>query len=318
MSIALPRPKSLFGYDVVGPLGEGNAHPLYVVCHPETGQLHALKHTVRKTDKDAELIEQLQSEFEASKHFRSPFLRKCVDLKINKKLLGAPTEAALIMELVDGEALENVTLKPVDLINVFMQVARALAALHHLRFVHCQVKPHHILVSSDGSAKLIDFSHVCKIGGLQANSAGMSEFIAPEQARCKAVSELTDIYNFGATLYWALTRHRVPSLLTVKEADWESLKEQPYPSPRELNPEIPEPLSKLAMWCCRFSVGSRPPDMNMVIGGLETVSKAVEAAAPPAPVLLPTPKPEPRVAPRHRNRSTGGVVHPLSFGSDGD
>jgi len=115
-------------------------------------------------------------------------------------------------------------------------------------------------------------------------------------------------------MYWALTRHRVPTLLTVKEADWESLKDQPYPSPHQLNPQVPEPLSKLVMWCCQFSLGSRPADMNMVVAGLEKVAQAVaekilEAATPP-PQLDAVPSPEIHPA---KPRRAGVVSHPLDF-----
>src|SRR5579859_578531 len=107
MSIGIPRPKSLFGYDVVGTLGEVAAHQLYVVCDPKSGQLYAMKYAARKADKDLELIDQMNLEFEVCKPIRSTFVRRCIDLKVNKKLLGGPTEAALILELVDGETLDS-------------------------------------------------------------------------------------------------------------------------------------------------------------------------------------------------------------------
>jgi len=144
----------------------------------------------------------------------------------------------------------------------------------------------------------------------------MSEFIAPEQVQCKSLSEVTDIYNFGATLYWALTHHRVPSFLTVKESEWDSLIEQPYPTPHMLNPQVPEPLSKLTMWCCQVSFGSRPKDMNMVIGGLETVAKAIQAATPaPPPAPTPASVRQGQAARSARPPSRASrVAHPLSFG----
>src|SRR6202011_4672763 len=100
-------PKSLFGYDVVSRLGEGAGSILYVVCDPQSGQLYALKHVVRKTEKDIRFIEQLQTEFEMSRSFRHPVLRKSIDLKINKKLLGGITDAGLVLELVDGTPLDQ-------------------------------------------------------------------------------------------------------------------------------------------------------------------------------------------------------------------
>src|SRR2546423_777654 len=96
LSTVATLPPSLFGYDIVSRLGEGAGSVLYVVCDPKSAQLYALKHVVRKTDKDMRFIEQLQNEFEASRAFRHPVLRKCIDLKINKKLLGGITDAGLV------------------------------------------------------------------------------------------------------------------------------------------------------------------------------------------------------------------------------
>lgn len=276
MTLYTSRPKTLFGYDVVSRLGEGAGSHLYVVCDSQTGQLYALKHVVRRYEKDIRYIQQLQNEFEVSRQFRSPILRKCIDLKITKKLLGGPSEAALVMELVDGEPLEKLPLlPPKELTDVFLQVARGLSQLHRQMLVHCDLKPHNILVSPDGSVKIIDFGQCCRTGTIKERVQGTPDFIAPEQVRLKPVTFQTDVYNFGATLYWALTGQRIPTLFTVPKREWDTLKEQTYPSPSELNHSVPEPLSKLAMWCCKLSLGSRPADMNMVVAGLEKIKAAL-------------------------------------------
>jgi len=276
-------PKTLFGYDVVSPLGEGAGSALYVVCDPESGQLYALKHVLRKTDKDIRFIEQLQTEFEMSRAFRHPVLRKCIDLKINKKLLGGITDAALVLELVDGTPLDQQPLLATPkLIDVFMQVASGLASLHHLRLVHCDLKPSNIMTCPDGQVKLIDFGQACKNGTVKERVQGTPDFIAPEQVRLKAVEARTDIFNFGATLYWALSGRRIPTLYTVEKDERRQLKLQNYPSPHDLNAAVPEPLSKLAMWCSSFSIGSRPKDMATVSTGLQKISELLQANNRPA------------------------------------
>jgi serine/threonine-protein kinase len=302
-------PKSLFGYDIVSRLAEGAGSTLYVVCNPENGQLYVLKHVVRKTEKDIRFIEQLQNEFEVSRHFRHPVLRKCIDLKITKRLLGGITEAGLVMELIDGTTLDQQPLLPVPkLLDVFMQVAHGLWSMHHLRLVHCDLKPSNILTCADGQVKLIDFGQTCKNGTLKERVQGTPDFIAPEQVRLKAVDAQTDVFNFGATLYWALTGTKIPTLYTVPKSQWSSLKEQRYPSPHDLVPAVPEPLSKLTMWCCKLSRGSRPADMEKVVSGLQAVIEsirptietepAVDLAAEPSDA--PAPPPPPATAPRKR------------------
>jgi serine/threonine-protein kinase len=299
-------PASLYGYDVVSRLGEGAGSVLYVVCDPKSGQLYCLKHVVRKAEKDVRFIEQLQNEFEISRHFRHPVLRKCVDLKTTKKLLGGITEAALVMELVDGTPLDQLPRLPIPrIVEVFLEVANALGSLHYTKLVHCDLKPSNILVCPDGKVKLIDFGQACKNGTVKDRIQGTPDFIAPEQVRLKAVSHQTDIFNFGATLYWALTGTRIPTLFNSTKDEWRDIKEQKFPTPRELNVEIPEPLSRLAMWCCKVSLGSRPNDMGTVIAGLKTVQDALRAAAAPAPTAVKTEEAAPaapgRPAPRKRS-----------------
>src|SRR5450432_178406 len=80
-------PQHLFGYDVVDFLGEGAGSHIYVVSNPATHQLYALKHVVRKEEKDIRFVEQLEAEFEVSRQFRSPHLRRALELKINKTIL---------------------------------------------------------------------------------------------------------------------------------------------------------------------------------------------------------------------------------------
>lgn len=268
----MPSHDTLFGYDIVSRLGEGAGSVIYAVCNPEDSQIYAMKHVIRKTDKDLRFIAQLQNEFEVSRQFRHPVLRKCIDLKITKKLLSGPSEAALVMELVDGTPLDGQPLLPIrELLDVLAQTAGGLAALHHLRFIHCDLKPSNILICPDGQVKLIDFGQACKSGTVKERVQGTPDFIAPEQVRLKAVDPQTDIFNFGATLYWALTGRRIPTLYTVAKKEWHELKEQQYPTPHELNPSVPEPLSKLAMWCCKISRGSRPADIAMVAAGLKKI-----------------------------------------------
>jgi serine/threonine-protein kinase len=279
-------PQTLFGYDVVSRLGEGAGSVLYVVCDSKSGQVYALKHVIRKSDKDLRFIEQLQNELEMCRAFRHPVLRKCIDLKINKKLLGGITEAGLVLELVDGTPLDQQPLLAMPkLVDVFTQVASGLASLHHLRLVHCDLKPSNIMICPDGQVKLIDFGQTCKNGTVKERVQGTPDFIAPEQVRLKAVEARTDIFNFGATLYWALTGRRIPTLYTSPKSEWRELKEQHYPSPRELNPLVPEPLSKLAMWCSKMSIGSRPTDMATVSTGLQTISQLLSKVKSPPNVI---------------------------------
>src|SRR5690349_8852198 len=96
----------LLHYDIIDRLGEGAGSVIYAVRDPNTGRTYALKHVLRKKDKDVRFIEQMETEYEVSHQFNHPNLRKSFELKINKTLLLKKTEAFLTMELFDGKSLE--------------------------------------------------------------------------------------------------------------------------------------------------------------------------------------------------------------------
>jgi eukaryotic-like serine/threonine-protein kinase len=263
-------PKSLFGYEVVDRLGEGAHSHIYVVSDPKTSQLYALKHVIPTEEKHSRFIEQLETEFKVSRPFRHPGLRKCLDLKIKKKLFGGVAEAMLLMELVDGIPLDRQCPEDiVEIVGVFLKVSHALGAIHHYRMLHCDTKPGNILREPNGNVRLIDFGQACMVGTVKDRVQGTPDFIAPEQARCRALHYCTDVYNLGASLYWALTGGRkIPTLLTIAREQRDVLKEQTFPHPAEINPRVPQKLSEFVMDCVNLKPAYRPQTMDEVIAGL--------------------------------------------------
>jgi eukaryotic-like serine/threonine-protein kinase len=273
-------PKSLFGYDVLDFIGEGAGSRIYAVSRPESGQIYALKHVTRKSEKDLRFIEQLENEFAVSKKFTHPGLRRSVDVKVNHSLLRKPTEAVLVMELFDGMPLETLDLRdPGKTVDIFIQVAEALDALHSLGYVHCDLKPNNILVDANGVAKVIDFGQACPVGTAKKRIQGTPDFIAPEQVKCEPVSIRTDVFNFGATLYWALCGRSLPTLFTLKKSENSFLFDDIMATPASLNPRVPESLSNLVMECVKSNPAKRPADLKEVARRLEIMRHSMRKQA---------------------------------------
>ncbi len=263
-------PKTLFGYDVISRIGEGAASQIYAVNDHKSGQVYALKHVVRKVDKDERYVGQVLNEYEVGKACKHKTLRKIIDLKTIKKFLGPVMEVALVMELIDGVPVDERGFSEIkEILDVFIPVAEALHEMNRAGYIHCDIKPGNILITSDGSVKVIDYGQACKTGTVKERVQGTPAFIAPEQARCKPLTEQTDVYNFGATLYWSLTRKRVPTLLTVEKADRRVVKEQDYPSPMDLNEMVSPGLSDLVMACLRLRPNERVFGMGKVLMRLQ-------------------------------------------------
>ena len=263
--------QKLLHYDVLERLGEGARSTIYLVQDPETKQVYALKHVHRDVQKDIRFIEQMETEFEVSRQFTHPNLRRTYDLKIQKSMLLKVNEAFMTMEYVDGKPLD-VFLPPdmMAVLDTFIQAAQGLKAMHSMGYAHCDIKPNNILYSSTGKVKVIDFGQSCKIGTVKERIQGTPDYIAPEQVARRPISVQTDVFNLGATLYWNLTAKVIPTLYTVnKKGDNSFLLDSKIDTPMDLNPRVPPALSNLVMECVSTRPQKRPADMDAMITRLE-------------------------------------------------
>ncbi len=279
--------QKLLNYDVLERLGEGARSTIYAVMDPLTRQTFALKHVVRTDPKDIRFIEQMETEFAISKLLTHPNLRRSYDLKINKTMLLKVAEAFLIMELFNGKALD-VHLPPsmVDIIDTFIQAAQGLKAMHVMGYAHCDIKPNNILRDDAGHVKVIDYGQSCKIGTIKERIQGTPDFIAPEQVARRPISVQTDVFNLGATLYWALTGKHIPTLYTVnKKGENSFLLDTRIDSPQDLNPKVPNALSNLVMECIATKPQKRPADMDQVVTRLELSKHILTRPANPTATL---------------------------------
>src|SRR3954464_667054 len=230
--------QKLLHYDVLERLGEGARSTIYAVSDPKTRKVFALKHVIRAEQKDIRFIEQMETEFEVSRQFTHPGLRKSYELKIVKTMLLKVSEAFLLMELVDGKPLD---VRPptgmMEILDTFIQAAQGLKAMHQMGWAHCDIKPNNILRNDKGHVKVIDFGQSCKIGTVKERIQGTPDYIAPEQVTRRPISVQTDVFNLGATLYWALTAKVIPTLYTVnKKGENSFLLDSKFDTPIQLNP----------------------------------------------------------------------------------
>jgi len=267
-----PRPNELFGYEIIDTVGQGAGSMIYAASDPESRQIVALKHVVVKCDKDQRFVEQLRAELEVGQKVAHPALRKSLDLKTKTTWLGKVTEAALLMELVDGTPLDREL--PGDLLRLvdcFARTAEALGALHALGYCHCDLKPANILLSASGKTKVIDLGQASRLGTKKQRIQGTPDFIAPEQVKCHAVTQQTDVFNLGATMYWCLSGEKLPTLFTAGKGENSFVVNDQIRTPHEIRPRVPESLSNLVMECVKLQLERRPADMTEVARRLEVI-----------------------------------------------
>ena len=275
--------QKLLNYEVLETLGEGAGSIIYKVVDRTTGREYALKHVTRDSDKDIRFVEQMSAEFDLSKQFNHPNLRKTYDLKINKTLLLKTNEAFLVMELVDGRALDSY-LPPglVDIVDTFIQAASGLKYMHALGYVHCDIKPNNILRSGSGQVKVIDYGQSAKIGTVKERIQGTPDYIAPEQVVRRPISVQTDVYNLGATMYWALTGTHTPTAYTIGKKENSFLVDERFKTPQDINAKVPNALSNLVMECIATQPKARPSNMDQVVTRLELTKFTLNRPPPPS------------------------------------
>jgi serine/threonine-protein kinase len=221
----------------------------------------------------------------------------------------------IVFEFVDGRNLKELVADgrlPVRrVLEIGVEVARALAFAHAQGLVHRDVKPQNVLLTDDGRAKVTDFGiarQLDAVGLTQTGTVlGTSHYVAPEQARGERVDEKTDVYGFGVVLYELLTGE-VPydgdSFLAV------AMKHvhEPVPSVLERRPDCPLRLGSLVERAMAKDAEERPT-MDECVRELGATLAELDARPDgDATMIVPAPKasrgsarPQPaRPAERHR------------------
>jgi serine/threonine protein kinase len=262
------------GFTILKRIGTGARSTIYLATDEEDNATVALKRVIFEKAEDARVFEQVETEYKVAHQIDHPYVRKCYKLKKIRSMFKAK-ELLLSMEYFDGQTLEEfTTLSLGDVLLVFRMVASGLAAMHQHGFVHCDIKPNNILLAKSGSIKIIDLGQSCKIGTTKQRIQGTPDYIAPEQVRRKPLGPKTDIFNLGATMYWALTGKHAPTLIPKKNKFGLPVTEARR-APHELKKQLPLGISKLVMDCIEDDPANRPRNMMNVISRLDLMVHSI-------------------------------------------
>lgn len=161
----------------------------------------------------------------------------------------------MVMEYIDGITLKeymetnNGPLSWKDTVHFTIQILRALQHAHARGVVHRDIKPHNIMLFTDGTVKVMDFG-ISKIAREEVKSStehtlGSVHYISPEQAQGQLTDEKSDIYSLGCVLYEMLTGKKPfdsdAGAVTVALMHSNDVA----PSPRSINPNIPIGLEEI-------------------------------------------------------------------------
>jgi serine/threonine-protein kinase len=261
----MAEPRVVLENYVVGePIGRGARSVIHDVTRVGGGEHFAAKFVRIRRHADRQVMAFLENEhrvlslLHADGRGPAEIVRPIEFVKVRKFL--RVRSACLVLERVWGTSLQDRTdYPPVDLLHIIEEVCRTLEYIHSRGIVHADIKPDNILVTSSLRVKLIDFGFAAREGAeLRSLLKGTWGFLAPEQAG-GVLTPKTDVYNLGATMYWAFTGESLPAIMPDgKGGGFLPTKVRLMTPPRQINPHLPRDLSDLIMRCCATEPEDRP------------------------------------------------------------
>ncbi|MCC6466216.1 MAG: protein kinase [Planctomycetes bacterium] len=271
-----PSPEVAKRFDVILQLGKGGMGVVYLCRDPRrSGKVVAVK-DIRSEIKPGMKVEQrVEHEANLLMQLDHPGIVKVYDF------LKFPRGSAIVMEFIDGLPLDHeigagrrVTW---DFgVRVLRDIGKALNYAHQQGVIHRDLKPDNILYSERHNVmKLVDFGlarifdeqqdvHLTRTGMV----VGTPHYMSPEQVSGKALDQRSDVYSFGATLYYLLTGQRHVEGTNVMEI-LEQQRSKPILPPSHLVRDVPSWLSYIIGKMMEISPDDRYPTMGEVLADLD-------------------------------------------------
>ncbi len=264
-------------YQVIGRLGSGGMAEVYEAVDRVLGRTVAVKVLHPTYSRDPNFVARFRREAQAAANLTHPNIVAVYDWGQLKDT------HYIVMEKVEGESLKDLINRqgqlPLSLaINIAKQVANALAFAHKRGVIHRDIKPHNILITEDGTAKVTDFG-IAQADTTSLTQEGMvvgtAQYISPEQAEGLPATEASDIYSLGVVLFEMLTgtspfQGDAPVSVALKHI------KEPVPSLRALNPKISQEMEAIVFKC----LAKNPLDRYQSALELRTDLEKIEKGLP--------------------------------------
>ena len=236
-------------YEILEKIGNGGMATVYKAkCHV-LNRYVAIKILKEEFTTDSEFIKKFKTEAQSAASLTHPNIVSIYDV-CNEDNLNY-----IVMELIQGKTLKDIIIEDGVLswkwsVNIATQIASALDAAHKHNIIHRDIKPHNIMITEDGIAKVADFGIAKAVSNSTITAFGTTigsvHYFSPEHARGGFTDAKSDIYSLGIVMYEMLTG-RVPfDADTPVSVALKQVQEEPE-DPMKFNKEIPLGVNRIIL-----------------------------------------------------------------------
>lgn len=265
-------------YEMLEKIGEGGMATVYKARDNTLKRYVAVKVLRDEFITDDEFVKRFNSEAQAAASLTHPNIVSIYDVGHEE------TVHYIVMELVQGKTLKEIINEDGVLpwkwsVNIAIQVTSALETAHKNNIVHRDIKPHNIIITEDGIAKVTDFGIAKAVSNSTITAFGTTigsvHYFSPEHARGGYTDAKSDIYSLGVVMYEMLTG-RVPFDADTPVSIALKHMQEKAVEPIKLNPSIPYAINKIIVKAMEKDISLRYQNATELLKDLSLALKNPE------------------------------------------
>ena len=246
-------------YEILENVGNGGMATVYRAKDHVLNRFVAVKVLRDEFTTDEEFVKRFNVEAQSAASLTHPNIVSVYDVGSEEDV------HYIVMELVKGKTLKEIINEDGALswkwsVNVAIQIASALETAHKNNIIHRDIKPHNIIITEDGIAKVTDFGIAKAVSNSTITAFGTTigsvHYFSPEHARGGFTDAKSDLYSLGVVLYEMVTGKVPFNADTPVSVALKHMQETPI-EPKNINPHIPRAVNDVIMKAMQKEISLR-------------------------------------------------------------
>ena len=265
-------------YEIIEKIGSGGMATVYKAKCLVLKRYVAVKVLREEYTADNEFIKRFNTEAESAASLTHPNIVSVYDVGKEGNLY------YIVMELIKGKTLKEIIVEDGRMgwkwsVKVAKQIASALETAHRNNIIHRDIKPHNIIITEEGVAKVTDFGIAKAVSNSTITAFGTTigsvHYFSPEHAKGGYTDAKSDLYSLGVVMYEMITGKVPFDADTPVSVALKHMQEKPI-EPIILNPSIPQSLNDLIMKTMEKEPSMRYSSATEIIEDLSSILKNQE------------------------------------------